>query len=160
MFKIAYLHGLGASNFGPKNEWLKSVAEIFDPQIDYYQKNIYKELRNQIINFNPNIIVGSSMGGYFGYKIGRELNIKTLLFNPAIHSRSMEPDISGSFEGKFTPKMNFVFGVNDEEINCKKTIAILKNEGYKNEDFFILEHRHDTPLEVFKTQLLNFVNCF
>jgi hypothetical protein len=48
-------------------------------------------------------------------------------------------------------------GENDDIINGNKTIKILLNEGYKNEDFFILEHGHDTPLEVFKTQLSNFL---
>ena len=29
--KIVYLHGLESNNVGPKNDWLKSNYDIFDP---------------------------------------------------------------------------------------------------------------------------------
>lgn len=62
--KFAYLHGLDANNLEPKNIWLKTICELYDPQIDYRKKNIYFEIKNEIHNFNPEIIIGSSMGGF------------------------------------------------------------------------------------------------
>lgn len=157
MIKIAYLHGLGSNNQGPKNEWLRTVSHVFDPQIDYYEKDIYQKLKKEVLIFKPNIVIGSSMGGYFAYQMARELNIKALLFNPALHSRSMEPDVSGRNNGIFKPKMHFVFGENDEVIPYKETIKILLNDGYDDSFFHILNHAHDTPIEVFKSEISNFI---
>lgn len=157
MIKIAYLHGLGANNLSPKNDWLKSFSNVFDPQIDYHEKNIYKNLKSQILDFSPKIIIGSSMGGYFAYKIARELNINAILFNPALHSRSMEPDIFGFENEKFQPIIYFVFGKNDTVINPRKTIDIIENEGYSSENYKIYNHEHDTPLEIFKEEISHFI---
>ncbi|AZB21610.1 hypothetical protein EG338_05590 [Kaistella haifensis] len=154
MIKIAYLHGLGANNLSPKNEWLKSFAEVFDPQINYHEEKIYQKLKSKIKNYKPEIIIGSSMGGFFAYKIARELNINAILFNPALHSRSFEPDMRGFEDEKFKPNISFVFGKNDEIINPEKTIEILESEGYDLENYKIYNHGHDTPLEVFKSEIL------
>ena len=50
--KIAYLHGLVANNLGPKNLWLKTICDLYDPQIDYRKKKIYTEIKKEILNFN------------------------------------------------------------------------------------------------------------
>lgn len=157
MIKIAYLHGLGANNLGPKNAWLKTFSEVYDPLINYADKTIYQKLKSEVIDFQPDLIIGSSMGGYFAYQILKELNLKAILFNPALHSRSIEPDVSGSFDGEFRPKIRVVFGENDNLIDPKKTITILKNEGYENSDFTILEHAHNTPLPIFKSEISKFL---
>lgn len=150
--KIAYLHGLDSNNVGPKNKWLKSIFTTFDPFIDYREKNIYQSIKTQVSDFNPDIIVGSSMGGYFAYLISKELNIKTLLFNPALHSRSYQPDMNGLEIGKFNPEMFFIFGKNDAIINPLKTVEIMKNEGKEN--FKILNYGHNTPIEDFINEIL------
>jgi uncharacterized protein len=155
--KIAYLHGLGSNNLGPKNEWLKSISELVDPHIDYKEYNIYQKLKSQIAAFNPNIIIGSSMGGYFAYEIARELNIEAILFNPALHSRSYEPDMTGHEIGKYSPSMYFVFGQNDSVINPVNTLEIIKRDGYKNEDYTLLDHGHDTSLEAFKKEITFYI---
>lgn len=155
--KFAYLHGLDANNLGPKNIWLKTICELYDPQIDYRKKNIYFEIKNEIHNFNPEIIIGSSMGGFFAYELAKEMNIKALLFNPALHSRSYEPDMNGLKTTKTKPNIFCVFGKNDTIINPEKTITFLKNEGYGNENFKMLTHAHDTPFEVFKNEVSLFM---
>ena len=157
MIKIAYLHGLDANNLGSKNDWLKTFAKVYDPQINYRDKNIYLKLKIEVVDFRPDLIIGSSMGGYFAYKMAKELNIKAILFNPALHSRSMEPDVSGSFDGEFRPTISVVFGAKDNLIHPKKTIIILENEGFESSDFTILEHGHDTPFDVFKSEISQFI---
>jgi predicted esterase YcpF (UPF0227 family) len=154
--KIAYLHGLDANNLGPKNEWLKSISKLVDPQIDYREKYIYQTIRSQIFAFNPDLIIGSSMGGYFAYELAKELNITALLFNPALHSRSVAPDMTSHEIGIHTPIMRFVFGKNDETINPIKTMNIIQKEGYDN--YTLGEHGHGTPLEVFKTEITQRLN--
>lgn len=153
--KIAYLHGLEANNISPKNDWLRTISDVYDPLIDYRQPLIYQKIKNDIIDFKPDLIIGSSMGGFFTYNLSRELNIKSVLFNPALHSRSFTPDMTG-FSGSllFKPKTKFVLGKNDDVIEPNTTIKIAENEGYSN--FIILGHGHRTPYDVFKNEILNF----
>lgn len=156
--KIAYLHGLESNNLGPKNEWLKSISELLDPLIDYREKNIYQKLKTTISAFQPDLIIGSSMGGYFAFEIAKELNISSILFNPALHSRNFEPDTNGYEKGIYNPKMYFVFGENDLIINPLKTIEIIKKEGFVNENYTLLSHAHNTSLELFKEEIIKFIN--
>ena len=37
------------------------------------------------------VIIGSSMGGWFAWHLGKELSTPVLLLNPALHSRMIEP---------------------------------------------------------------------
>jgi predicted esterase YcpF (UPF0227 family) len=66
--KIAYLHGLESNNIGIKNDWLRTISDVYDPLIDYRQPNIYQKIKNDLINFKPDLIIGSSMGGFFSYE--------------------------------------------------------------------------------------------
>lgn len=154
--KIVYLHGLESNNIGPKNDWLRTVSEVFDPKIDYRQKHIYKTLRDEIKLFQPDLLIGSSMGGYFAFEMAKELNIGAILFNPALHSRSFEPDMKGLETGKHKPYIHTVFGKEDTLINPDKTLVILKNEGF--ETFSTFEHGHKTPFKVFKNVIKRFNN--
>ncbi len=154
--KLTYLHGLESNNLGEKNDWLKSYSEIFDPYIDYKELNIYQTLRNQIAALQSDVIIGSSMGGFFAYEIAKELNISAILFNPALHSRSITPDMTGHKEGIYKPFMYFIFGENDDIINHIDTIKILENDGYGKQNYVIHNHGHRTPFEVFKREIVYF----
>ncbi len=154
--KIAYLHGLESNNLGIKNDWLKSYSELFPPYINYRESNIYQTLKSQIGDFKANIIIGSSIGGFFGYEIAKELNINAILFNPALHSRSMTPDMTGYQKGQYKPLMYFIFGQNDEVINPINTIKIINNDGYDKKKYITLNHGHQTPYEIFKQEIINF----
>lgn len=152
--KIAYLHGLESNNISPKNDWLRTISNVYDPLIDYRKPLIYKEIKSDIIDFKPDLILGSSMGGFFAYNLSRELNINTILFNPALHSRSFTPDLSSFQDMSYKPKTKFVLGQNDDVIDPNTTIKIMENEGYS--DFIILGHGHRTPYDVFKNEISNF----
>lgn len=153
--KIAYLHGLESTNIHPKNDWLRTISDVYDPLIDYRQPLIYQTIKNDIIEFKPDLILGSSMGGFFAYNLSRELNINAILFNPALHSRSFTPDMTGFQNLLYKPKTRFVFGEKDDIINVDKTIDMVKNE---YSDFVILSHGHRTPYDVFKNEILDFIN--
>jgi predicted esterase YcpF (UPF0227 family) len=155
--KIVYLHGLESNNLGAKNDWLKSNYDIFDPYVNYHESNIYQNLKSKISVFEPDLIIGSSMGGYFAHEIAKELNVNAVLFNPALHSRSFEPDMNGHFIGKYNPKMYLVLGKNDDVINSLITIESIKKVGKTNYTYVLLNHEHGTPLEIFKKEINNFI---
>lgn len=153
--KIAYLHGLESNNIGPKNDWLRTISEVFDPKIDYQQKHIYQILRYKIKEFQPDLLIGSSMGGYFAFEMAKELNIPAILFNPALHSRSLEPDMTSHLTGNHKPNIQTAFGKADTLINPDKSLNILKNEGFESNTIF--EHGHKTPFEVFKNVIEEYI---
>jgi uncharacterized protein len=93
---------------------------VYDPYIDYAQPKIYETIKNEIIQFKPDFIIGSSMGGYFAFEMAQEINCPAILFNPALHSRSMEPDRSGHEIGQYNPNIKLVLGENDTVINPEK----------------------------------------
>jgi len=155
--RIAYLHGLESNNLGPKNDWLRTISDLFDPSIDYNDKNIYKNLKTKIAAFKPDLIIGSSMGGYFAYEIAKELDINAVLFNPALHSRSFQPDITGHFIGNYNPNVYLALGENDNIIDPMITIGLIKKEGNKNYTYTLFGHEHGTPIEVFKREINIFI---
>ena len=156
MIKIAYLHGLESNNCGPKNDWLRTFSDVYDPLSDYYETGIYQTLKSEILDFQPELIIGSSMGGFFAYQISKELDIKTVLFNPALHSRSVEPDMTGFLQGNARPKTHAVFGICDDVIDPFATENILKKEGNPNLSTIFFTHGHGTPLEVFMSETNKF----
>ncbi|MCB9425894.1 MAG: hypothetical protein H6584_06200 [Flavobacteriales bacterium] len=156
--KIAYLHGLESTNKGAKTDWLKFIANIYAPKIDYTQSEIYQTLKAKIIAFKPDLIIGSSMGGYFAFEIAKELNYPALLFNPALHSRSFEPDMSGHQIGQHNPRMQVVLGENDKVINPEKTLEILRNRDLMNIDFTFLDIEHRIPYRVFRDEVEEVLN--
>ena len=117
---VWYLHGLESSVGGPKVDFLKSVADrVFAPKMVYTNPNMFKALLEAARIDKPDLIIGSSMGGYFADAIGSHLDIEVLLFNPALHSRSIEPE--GVTYGETNWERNFVVGTEDDVIDPKAT---------------------------------------
>ncbi len=92
--KIAYLHGLESNidQKDPKIKFLnKNFNKVYSPSINYRNDNTFNKLYKDIKSLNPDLIVGSSMGGYVSYLIGSKLSIPVLLFNPAMVGRAFDP---------------------------------------------------------------------
>ena len=90
--KVYYLHGLESEAGGPKVDFLNEVTEqVFAPAMDYTNHRLFGELYRKILKEGkPDLIIGSSMGGYFADALGSHFDIEVLLFNPALHSRTIE----------------------------------------------------------------------
>ena len=143
---VWYLHGLESTVGGPKVDFLKSVADrVFAPKMVYSNPNMFKALLESARIDKPDLIIGSSMGGYFADAIGSHLDIEVLLFNPALHSRSIEPE--GVTYGETNWKRNFVVGTEDEVIDPKAT-RVYKDLAKTWTEIEGMGHR--TSLKVFK----------
>lgn len=143
---VWYLHGLESSVGGPKVDFLKSVADrVFAPKMVYSNPNMFKVLLESARIDKPDLIIGSSMGGYFADAIGSHLDIQVLLFNPALHSRSIEPE--GVTYGETNWVRHMVVGTEDDIIDPKLT-KVLK--GIFDTWIEIEGMGHRTPLKVFK----------
>ena len=145
MKKIVYLHGLESEAGGPKVSFLAEKGTVYAPKIDY--KTL--DLNEFILSLGmPDLIIGSSMGGYVADIIGSQLGVDVLLFNPALHSRSIDTNYKVNY-GTETYKRTIILGTKDNVINpeiTKKLRPYFDNSA-KFEEIEGMGHR--TPLDVF-----------
>lgn len=142
--KAVFLHGLESliKETSPKMILLrKEFSEVYAPQINYRDDNILSKLLNEISVIKPDLIIGSSIGGYAAYLIGSALKIPTLLFNPAVIDRSFEP--SGFVHSKITGTNNTVYlGDNDMIINGNKVRNYFSQYGKGNFKYYTYKGTH------------------
>ena len=147
MKKIVYLHGLESKTGGPKVDFLATKGMVYAPEMDYETLDL-EELMGKI--GKPDIIIGSSMGGYIADILGSQLGVDVLLFNPALHSRSIEFDFDGGTGyGNKKYKRTIILGIEDDVINpeiTKKLWPVYDNSA-KFEEIEGMGHR--TSLDVF-----------
>jgi uncharacterized protein len=151
MKRIMYLHGLESSNVCDKVDFLRERAEVLAPSIDYNKPNVEHELMYMFEAFKPDLIIGSSMGGHVGLMLSNYYNIDAIVFNPAIHSRPIEPklDILASRD----PNVNFqpvvVLGLEDDVINPLITKEILDDSLFYCDIEEVEDLGHRIPFDVF-----------
>ena len=151
---IIYLHGLGSDQGGDKVSFLSDNGYVFAPEMDYQQnENIFPELLEEIKteHLPPDLIIGSSMGGYFAYVLASHFeNTPVLLFNPAFHSRSINPN--NIYKGPHEVKGVIALGNEDNVVPPKKTIKFLTdNDELNNFEIINMEEiGHQIPLYVFR----------
>jgi uncharacterized protein len=149
--KVAYLHGLEAtiSESNPKIILMKNeFNEVYTPQINYMEDGIFDKLLNNIREFKCDLIIGSSMGGYFAYNIGSILKIPTLLFNPAVIDRSFEPNNVQCDGDVYTNNIVYL-GDTDTVINGSKVRDYFLNYGKGHFTYHIYNGSHRVPIDVF-----------
>ena len=146
MKRILYLHGLESGNKGKKIDFLKERAEVLAPKIDYLDDALEEKLMYMVEKFQPDFIIGSSMGGYVGSLLANYYGIQNLLYNPAIHSRSIEPKLFKLIveQPNYFIDFNIVFGKNDDVIDPEVSKEILfESEAHVNFDEVDMGHRVD-----------------
>ena len=143
---VWYLHGLESKVGGPKVDFLLEVAEkVFAPYMNYNALGMFESLLKLAKLDKPDLIIGSSMGGYFADALGSHLDTEVLLFNPALHSRPIEPE--GVTYGETNWERNFVVGTEDKIIDPKAT-RVFKDLAKSWTEVEGMGHR--TDLNVFK----------
>jgi hypothetical protein len=91
------------------------------------------------------------MGGHVGLLLANYYNLDTIVFNPAIHSRSIEPKLE-RLEAK-DPNFNFqpvvVLGLEDDVIDPRITAEILDDAAFYYDIEPVEGLAHRIPLNVF-----------
>ena len=151
MKKVLYLHGLESSNVCDKVDFLREHMNVLAPSIDYRKSNIEEELMYMVESFQPDLIIGSSMGGYVGMMLANRYNIDCILFNPTIHSRPMEPNLKSLIydDPKYGFKSVVVLGLKDDVIDPAKTEDILEQVEFDCDIERIEEMGHRVLFDVF-----------
>ena len=147
MKKIVYLHGLESEPGGSKVSFLAEKGMVYAPAMDYETLDLHEFIYTLGM---PDLIIGSSMGGYIADIIGSQLGVDVLLFNPALHSRNIDFDFdNGVGYGGEDYKRTIILGTEDSVINpemTKKLWPLYDNEAIFDE---IEGMGHRTPLDVF-----------
>ena len=145
MKKIVYLHGLESEPGGTKVSFLAEKGMVYAPAMDY----VTLDLNEFIFTLGmPDLIIGSSMGGYVADIIGSQLGVDVLLFNPALHNRTIIREFNEDY-GSQGYKRTIVLGTEDKVINpelTKKLWSVKGNEAIHDE---VEGMGHRTPLDVF-----------
>jgi predicted esterase YcpF (UPF0227 family) len=145
--KIIFLHGLESNNKSSKvTSMLNNGCQVHAPEMQYHSNlNLYSETLNFVLDYKPELIVGSSMGGYFAFHLGTHFKTNLLLLNPALHGRSFDPPIIK--DGAEESRIWALVGKNDTVIDPVKNTQILNNFGSTVK---LGDHGHRTPLDVFE----------
>jgi predicted esterase YcpF (UPF0227 family) len=157
MKKVLYLHGLESKQGGPKVDFLADEFIVHAPKINYKDPTIQNQLDFVMRQFQPDLIIGSSMGGYVADILSQKYGVSAILFNPAVHNRSFEPTIEPLIEGEqadLQQKKIVVLGKNDEVIPPYMAQIMFENNRYYEVVFE--EMGHQTPLSVF----INTINVY
>ena len=150
MKKVLYLHGLESNQGGPKVDFLANEFLVHAPKMDYTDPDLNIKMFFTMQDFQPDLIIGSSMGGYVADILAEKYGKPAILFNPALHNRSFEPAIQPPIEGEqaeIQEKKLVVLGKDDEVIPPYLTKIMLENNfNYK---IVLEEMGHQTPLNIF-----------
>jgi predicted esterase YcpF (UPF0227 family) len=150
MKKVLYLHGLESNQGGPKVDFLANEFIVHAPKIDYNDPELNIKMFFTMQDLKPDLIIGSSMGGYVADILAEKYGVPAILFNPALHNRSFDPTIEYPIEGEqadLQERKVVVLGKDDKVIPPYITKLMLENNfNYK---IVLEEMGHQTPLSVF-----------
>ena len=150
MKKVLYLHGLESNQGGPKVDFLTNEFCVHAPAMDYTDPYLAVKVAHIMENFQPDLIIGSSMGGYVADILAEKYGVPAILFNPALHNRSFDPAIEYPIEGEqadLQERKVVVLGKDDDVIPPYITKLMLENNfNYK---IVLEEMGHQTPLNIF-----------
>ena len=150
MKKVLYLHGLESKQGGPKVDFLANEFIVHAPKMDYTDPELNIKMFFTMQDFQPDLIIGSSMGGYVADILAQKYGTPAILFNPALHNRSFDPAIEPLIEGEqadLQKKKLVVLGKDDEVIPSYITKIIFENNRYY--EVILEEMGHQTPLNIF-----------
>ena len=147
MKKIVYLHGLESESGGPKVSFLAEKGMVYAPAMNYETLDLGEFIYTLGM---PDLIIGSSMGGYVADIIGSQLGVDVLLFNPALsnHNRTVIKEFNVDY-GSQKYKRTIVLGTEDNVIDpevTKKLWSVYGNHAKYDE---VEGMGHRTPLDVF-----------
>lgn len=147
---ILYLHGLMSSNQSNKIDWLKENHDVINPLIKYSagSKSLFSDLKVLCEQNAVDLIIGSSMGGFLGFHLSNTLNIPSLLFNPALVTKSeFKPQVTAV--NNTSVLHTIIFGRNDDVVIPGETLQFLK-DNYFNFTHSYEQTGHRTPFPIFK----------
>ncbi len=130
--KVVFFHGLKSEGPGGKAAYLEYQGNnLFAEKMDYRDPLFLKRIWGEVEVFNPDCIVGSSMGGWFGLHMAVHLNVPCMLFNPAVSKRTVE--ISVPPLGNARPEVDLLLGKTDDVVLGHEVLEWMDAHGFSAE---------------------------
>lgn len=146
--RVVFLHGLESGFVKSKFDLMNDrFDDVLYPTIDYRKPNIFNKILFDIKEFNPDYIIGSSIGGWLGYCYSTIFNKPALLFNPAFINRSVDIKVD---EGFHRPFQTLVIGRLDDVIDPKESMVWYSKNFNGSSRIHFEDIGHRIPIEVFK----------
>lgn len=151
---VLYIHGFDSSPVAEKTSIIANMdCTVIAPKIHYKEsKNTYQRLLRIARYFNVELIIGSSLGGYTAFWLSQELNIPTLLFNPALPFHKIDPGLVDKNIPITNTEQTIFLGMKDETVDPDTTKRWLEKNQLIDK-VKIIEHPtngHQISLSIFK----------
>lgn len=89
--KIQYIHGFGSQydTQSLKIRTLETIGGIFGFDYDYTESihHLTQIMGQQILDHQPDLLIGTSLGGYYAARLGSEYGVPFVALNPSIEPR-------------------------------------------------------------------------
>lgn len=170
--KILNIHGYhGSAENSAYTALQKLNCEIISPQLDYDKENpikILEFLKETTTKHKPDIVVGTSFGGFFATLLCTEMHFPAILINPSLmpflilpelnYTRPVQPLIHlfGKLSELDSNMVSCIIGAEDEIIiNHTFTKKLLANSRFR----VVPDGKHSgatLPLESYFKEVLSF----
>jgi len=147
MIRILYLHGLESEQGGAKVEYLSANHYVYAPAIKYSDPNLLEQIILSLEIFKPDVIIGSSMGGYHANELSIKFGISAILLNPALLAPPVRVNINDKKNRLSNKIIVIVLGKFDTVIPYRDTLDLLQKSCHCRVD--VREYGHRTPFEEF-----------
>ncbi len=164
MKKIVYLHGYESKQGGPKVDFLAQSGMVYAPSLNYTDSNLENHLIKSIKAFKPDLLIGSSMGGYVANLLSDYFGIDCVLFNPAVVKGNKSRPTINELHNKYEynehnePNKVIALGLFDDIIDSEKVKYYFRDT--PNVIINMYKHGHRTPFEVFASNVQIALNGF
>lgn len=100
MKKVLFIHGFASSGQSAKADDLRHIldVEVIAPNLSHQPLKDLQTLENIILNESVSMIVGSSLGGFYGLILALRHPCKLVLINPSLRSHLTLVDQLGKVE--------------------------------------------------------------
>jgi hypothetical protein len=160
MKNILYLHGLESKLSAEKRKVLELYGNVLAPNMDYYSNpEMLDWLIESYQNEKIDCVIGSSMGGFMGYYVAMTFNCKSLLFNPALMSRSAHQNMPLNVVPKPQTSYQLIVGWEDSVVLPNDTLTFIKENGFHDVCYqieLVPDLKHQIPLTVFEHKIAAF----
>jgi predicted esterase YcpF (UPF0227 family) len=147
---ILYLHGFSSCGKGVKSSVLKSYFgedEVLAENLPYAPLDAIRELENTIQSKNIDILIGSSLGGFYATYLAEKYALKAVLINPSTEPWQTLSAHTG-WQKRFCDEEVFEF-----KTSYLEALKVLKRSPQRG-DYLVLLQSEDELLDYTKAQSL------
>lgn len=142
---ILFIHGFSSCGLGTKSEILIrhfGEAQVLTPNLPFEPLLAIEALEKMIADQPIDLLVGSSLGGYYATWLNRKDPLPTILINPAVRPYELLDQYRGEHERWCDGEK---FSVTDSYL--QQLLGLYRKELAENERYLVLLQKGDETLD-------------